>query len=375
MMFPFQSVLHAVRAEILSACTIFLVRSRSREQKYHGRAYMNVSMNKICCILTTLLLISLLQPVQADDFSISQIYPIDRGHSYIGFSIQYMGYAKVRGRFTDFSGTFRFDEKDITNSSGTVLIKVDSIDTDLDMRDDDLRSPNWFDGKQYPLIKFQTKQILKSDAGVIAVGDLTIKKVTKEVQLKMDYCSGVKKDVRQDTQIVFTGGTTINRKDFGVEGEKWSKIKEGITAVDSKVEIELSILGKQINAPNFTNWVSDTETPEGKIYKVINESSVEKGIQEFRTMKTTNKSEIDFNALDTVGYMLLKEKKVEEAITVFKENAESFPDEFSVYDSLAEAYAVRGDRTNAIQYYGRSLKMEPYNANAVEILRHLQVAD
>ncbi len=332
-------------------------------------------MNKSCCILTAFLLIPLLQPVQADDFSMSQIYPIDREHSYIGFSVLYMGFAKVRGRFTNYSGTFRFDEKDIEKSSGTVLIKVDSIDTDLDMRDDDLRSPNWFDAKQYPLIKFQTKQILKTDAGVVAVGDLTIKKVTKEVQLKMDYCSGVKKDVRQDTQIVFTGGTRINRKDFGIEGEKWSKIKEGMAAVDSDVDIELSILGKQINAPNFTNWVNDTESPEGKIYKVINESSVEKGIQEFRAIKTTNKTEIDFNALDIVGYMLLKENKVDEAIKVFKENAESFPDEFSVYDSLAEAYAVRGDRTNAIQYYGQSLKMEPYNAKAVEILRHLQVAN
>jgi polyisoprenoid-binding protein YceI len=332
-------------------------------------------MNKICCILATLLLIPLLQSVQADDFSMSQIYPIDRGHSYIGFSIKYMGYAKVRGRFTDYSGAFRFDEKDIQKSSGTVLIKVDSIDTDLDMRDEDLRSPNWFDAKQYPLIKFQTKQMLKTDAGVIAVGDLTIKKVTKKLQLKMDYSSGVKKDVRGDTQVVFTGGTTINRKDFGIEGEKWSKIKEGITAVDSDVDIELSILGIQINAPNFTNWVNDPETPEGKIYKLINESSVEKGIQEFQTMKTTNKTEIDFNALDTVGYMLLKQNKVDEAIQVFMENAESFPDEFSVYDSLAEAYAVRGDRTNAIQYYERSLKMEPYNAKAIEILRHLQVAN
>ena len=274
-------------------------------------------MTKSCWILTTLLLIPLLQSVQADDFSMSQIYPIDRGHSYIGFSVQYMGFAKVRGRFTDFSGTFRFDEKDITKSSATVLIKVDSIDTDLDMRDDDLRSPNWFDAKEYPLIKFQTKHILKTDAGVIAVGDLTIKNVTKEVQLKMDACSGVQKDVRKDTQIVFTGGTKINRKDFGIEGEKWSKIKEGITAVDSDVDIELSILGKQINAPNFTNWVNDIETPEGKIYKLMNESGVEKGIQEFRAIKTTNKTEIDFNALDVVGYMLLKENKVDEAIKVF----------------------------------------------------------
>ena len=123
------------------------------------------------------------------------------------------------------------------------------------------------------------ENILKTDAGVIAVGDLTIKKVTKEVQLKMDYTSGVKKDIRGDTQVVFTGGTTINRKDFGIEGEKWSKIKEGISAVDSEVDIELSILGIQINVPNFTNWVNDLDSPEGRIYKIMNESSVEKGFK------------------------------------------------------------------------------------------------
>jgi polyisoprenoid-binding protein YceI len=310
--------------------------------------------------------------LRGSDFSMSQIFPIDREHSYIGFSVRYMGFAKVRGRFTDFSGTFLYDEKDITKSSGTVLIKVESLDTDYDFRDKDLRSPNWFDAEKYPFIKFQTKRVIRSGSSVEAVGDLTIKDVTKEVQIKMDNCSGIQKDVRADTQVVFTGEATINRKDFGVEGEKWSKMKEGITAVALDVEIELSILGKQINAPNFTNWVNDPETPEGKIYKVITEEDVENGIQEFRKMKAANEKGINSDTLDTVAHMLLKENKVDEAIQIFQENAESYPEDSNVYDSLAEAYAVKGDRVNAIKYYKKSLEMNPNNANATEVLRHLE---
>src|SRR5262249_3286593 len=114
-------------------------------------------------VIRTLVLICLqlfARTALTSDFSVSEMYPIDTGHSYIGFSIKYMGFAHVRGRFTNFSGTFRFVEKDITKSSATVIIKADSINTDLEIRDKDLKSPNWFDVEKYPLIKFQTKKII-----------------------------------------------------------------------------------------------------------------------------------------------------------------------------------------------------------------------
>ena len=59
--------------------------------------------------------------VDAGDFDMSQIYSIDSGHSYLGFQVKYMGFAKVRGRMTDFSGTIRFDETDLTRTSKSPL--------------------------------------------------------------------------------------------------------------------------------------------------------------------------------------------------------------------------------------------------------------
>ncbi|MCI0605588.1 tetratricopeptide repeat protein, partial [bacterium] len=64
--------------------------------------------------------------------------------------------------------------------------------------------------------------------------------------------------------------------------------------------------------------------------------------------------------------------KVTEAIRIFQENAESYPDDSNVYDSLAEAYSVQGDRANAIKHYKKSLEKDPYNANAIEVLRNLE---
>ena len=186
-----------------------------------------------------------------------------------------MGYAKVKGRFSDFSGMFRYDESNLANTSVTLIIKTESIDSDLEFRDNDLKSENWFDAKKFPTITFKSKSISKAKTGFDVVGDLTIKDVTKEVTLHLDPPSGVLKDVRGDAQVIFTGTTSLNRNDFGVEGKRWSAVKEGITAVDSEVKIEVSILGKQLKAANFSNWVSDAQKPAGKLYKLIKEQGVD----------------------------------------------------------------------------------------------------
>lgn len=326
----------------------------------------------IVAICGWLAISSLQAKAPGDDFNMSQIFAIDRGHSYVGFSIKYMGFANVRGRFADFSGTIRYIDGEVTKTSATVIIKTASLDTDHDFRDKDLKSANWFDAEKFPIIKFQSKRVENSDSGTEVIGDLTIKDVTQEVRIKMEGSSGLQKDIRDDTQIIFTGSTTIDRKAFGVMGENWSRVKEGMTAVASEVEIELSILGKQINAPNFRNWVRNVETPQGKIYQTITTKGVNDGLKEFDQLKTAGEQRLNQNTLNTVGYMLLKEGKVDDAVKVLAYNSASYPDDPNLFDSLAEGYARKGDKANAIKYYKMALEKDPLNANAIEILRHLQ---
>jgi polyisoprenoid-binding protein YceI len=327
-------------------------------------------MKKI--IMLYALLAMTLVPVvgQQKKLDISQFYPIDAGHSYVEFSIKYMGYAKVKGRFSEFSGMFRYDDNDLMNTSVSLIIKTESIDSDLEFRDNDLKSENWFDAKKFPTITFKSKSIAKRNDGFDVVGDLTIKEVTKELKLRLDPPSGVLKDVRGDAQVIFTGITSLNRNDFGVEGKRWSALKEGITAVGSEVKIEFSILGKQLKAANFSNWVRDDQKPAGKLYKLIREQGINAGLTEFHKMK--NENSLEESALSTAGHMLLLEGKTDEAIKVLEANREAFPTSSNAQFNVGEAYASTGDWSKAKVCFEQSLKMDPMNAKALEVIRHIQ---
>jgi len=132
-------------------------------------------------VVLILLLVPCLGFAQNDNFNISQIYPIEKSHSYLGFSIKYMGYAKVRGRFENFNGSFRYNPNNIEKTSVSFSVNVASIDTDLDFRDKDLRSENWFNVEKFPKIFFSSSNAQETKDGLLLKGKLIIKDISKEV--------------------------------------------------------------------------------------------------------------------------------------------------------------------------------------------------
>jgi len=321
-------------------------------------------------LLSFILLSTTALKSQNRDFNIDQFYAIENAHSYLGFQVKYMGYAMVRGRFAQFNGTVRYDENEIRNTSVTLSINVASIDTDNDFRDNDLRSDNWFNAETYPTITFQSSEAIPSGEGMVIKGLLTIKDVTREVSIQMEKPSGVIKDIRGDAQVVFTGKLQIDRTDYHVEGKNWSKVKEGITGVENEVNIEVTILGKQIKQDNFRNWVRNPKTPQGKIFEMVEAEGLERGLHEFDVMIKDDSVQVNARALNLVGYMLLKQGKVEDALKVFEKNREAFPEDPNVFDSLGEAWAHK-DLKKAKEFYAKAVEMDPTNINAKEILRHL----
>ena len=95
---------------------------------------------------------------QKKDFNIKQIFPIEASHSYVGFSVKYMGYAQVKGRFENFAGSILYDEADITKTSVSFSLEVGSIDTDLEWRDKDLKSETGLMQKSTPELLFTANQ-------------------------------------------------------------------------------------------------------------------------------------------------------------------------------------------------------------------------
>jgi polyisoprenoid-binding protein YceI len=146
-------------------------------------------------------------------------WEIDPNHSAAQFSVRHMGVSTVRGAFTKVSGTAKYDASDPSKTSLEATIEASSVDTRVEMRDKDLRSPHFLDVEKYPTITFHSKQVKTAGEGKLQiVGDLTLHGVTKEVSLDVDGPAGPIKDPRGNQRIGASATTKIKRQDFGITG-------------------------------------------------------------------------------------------------------------------------------------------------------------
>ena len=165
-------------------------------------------------------------------------YQIDPVHSSIAFSVRHMVINKVKGNFKEFSGTIYYDENDITQSSVEVTIKTASINTENPKRDAHLRSPDFFDAANYPEITFRSKRIVKEGDHYVAIGDLTMRGVTREIRIPFEI-TGKVTDPWGNTRFGVEASLTLNRHDYGIS---WSKtLDNGGLVVGNEVKIELNI--------------------------------------------------------------------------------------------------------------------------------------
>lgn len=164
-------------------------------------------------------------------------YKIDPVHSGVGFAVKHMAVNTVHGRFTDFNGTILYDDKDPSKCSVAVTIKAASINTDNTGRDTDLRSPNFLEVDKYPEITFKSKSVEKKGAGYIAHGTLTIKAVSKDVDLV--FTLGGPLDTGRGKLLGAEAALTINRQDYGVAWTRSMAGGELIVANDVLIEINV----------------------------------------------------------------------------------------------------------------------------------------
>lgn len=165
-------------------------------------------------------------------------YEIDASHSNISFTVRHMVVAKVSGSFKKFSGTIIYDEQDVTKSSVTVTIKTTSIDTDNERRDNHLRSGDFFNAATDSAITFVSKKIEKRGEGYVAIGDFTMRGVTKQIELPFTILGKIK-DPWGNTRVGIEATTSVNRLEYGV---KWdNKLGDGNLVVSDKVDITLTI--------------------------------------------------------------------------------------------------------------------------------------
>jgi polyisoprenoid-binding protein YceI len=163
-------------------------------------------------------------------------WDIDSAHSEVGFVVRHMVVTKVRGRFAEFKGSITTAENPLES---TVEVEVDltSISTHNEMRDNHLRSADFFEVEKHPVMTYKATGVRQDGENFVLDGELSLKDVTKVVPVTFEL-NGVTADPYGGTRAGFSATASINRKEFNVNFEG---VQNGIAVVADKIDIFVEI--------------------------------------------------------------------------------------------------------------------------------------
>ena len=168
-------------------------------------------------------------------------YTVDGMHTSVGFDIEHLGLSRVQGRFTDVTGKLVVDPKHLDQSSVTIRIGADSVDTAVAARNAHLKTKDFFDVATYPEILFVSKRIWKNRHDYVVDGNLTLRGVTKEVRIVFNAYGPT--DVGEPMGGVRVGVVSkplkLDRRDFGLPYDV--KLPNGTPAVGYDVDVRFSM--------------------------------------------------------------------------------------------------------------------------------------
>ncbi|WP_462254250.1 YceI family protein [Ekhidna sp.] len=173
--------------------------------------------------------------------SFSQTYVVDAGHSSFQSKVIRFGVVPVVGRFKDVSGTITYDENDLSKTSASITIKVDSYDANSVGGEEAVKSDAFLNASAYPEIRFELNSLAGTDGNYVAKGMLEIHGVKKQIECPISIV-GPSIDLPTRKQSVgFMGALTIDRTEFEVGKEM--KLPNGMVIIDNAVNIDFVILG------------------------------------------------------------------------------------------------------------------------------------
>jgi polyisoprenoid-binding protein YceI len=172
-------------------------------------------------------------------------HPIDNAHSTVGFSVPILGgLSQVKGKFTDFAITLNHDEKDVTKSSVSVVIKATSVDTGIERRDAHLRNPDFFDVEKFPEITFKSERIEKKGKQFIAHGPLTMHGVTKQIALPFNITGTFKNPANNKMTVGYSAQVVLNRRDYGINYSR----QDSPTFVGDEITVQIELVTRALDA-------------------------------------------------------------------------------------------------------------------------------
>jgi len=162
----------------------------------------------------------------------------DKDHSSVDFSILHMSLSKDHGHFGKITGTVVWNETDVTKSNVNVTIDTTTIDTGVSGRDNDLKSPNFFDVAQYPTATFVSTNIARAGKNLTVSGNLTVHGITKPVVLQVEGPVGPVQGMGNKMHAGFSATTTLSRSAFNLG----SKYPPAVVGDEVSLTIDLDLV-------------------------------------------------------------------------------------------------------------------------------------
>jgi len=329
-------------------------------------------MRHVVSFVTVLLCIVPAVNLQAQNQSANGgLYTVDRQHSLLDFTARHIGFGRVRGTFEQYRAAAFLVPEDIEQTTFTATIEVKSIDTGTEGRDGILMN-EFFDAENHPYILFQSTRFEKRGNGFLLSGLLTMRDVTKEVQIPVRVITLDGEDQWQHKRIVLDGELTVNRKEYNLiyDNDFWDAI------VDDEIRIDISFGARHYNALNtIFPW------RDNGIDTVIRQTTAEAGFeaarQRVRDLWEHHRDDYTFSFY-RAGIAFAQEGKVEEALGVFDLALEIHKDsEDPQY--ISDLYAYRGQvfiragrSDQAEESLNAALAHDANNPVALELMRHVR---
>jgi polyisoprenoid-binding protein YceI len=152
--------------------------------------------------------------VPVPDGCVAGTWTIDPAHTMVGFAVRHL-MSRVRGTFTEVSGQI-VTGPELAGCSAAAVIAVSSVSTGNEMRDNHLRSADFFDAERYPVIRFAGRAPRPAAGSWVLPGELTIRDVTRPVDLDVEFLGADPTGLQGEPRIGFSARGAISRRDFGI---------------------------------------------------------------------------------------------------------------------------------------------------------------
>jgi tetratricopeptide (TPR) repeat protein len=174
--------------------------------------------------------------------------------------------------------------------------------------------------------------------------------------------------------VTLEGGRLFAQPTQGVKSEIFPISETTFTRQDAPLRITFEPAKATFSGGNNTSDAPRLADGTPIPYELLQAGKADEAVAAYRRIQKEQPSNVAVSEqrLNTLGYELLRAKKLRESLAVFALNAELYPQSFNVYDSLADAYAESGEKELAMKNYRRSLELNPQNKNATERLKKLE---